>query len=311
MSCQEFLLQSIGMSHHRLFTTSLFIGYMVLMTTVMVWQGIEITPDRYLFVLLIPTFFINRIRNFLFDWTPFLFILIAYDFLRGFADLLTARVHYQEMIDFDFLMFGTIPSIKLQQWFFNPMQSSWYDYLFTVLYFLHFALPLAFGYILWLNNRSYFKQFVTGLLLLTYTSLLTYVIYPAAPPPVAQEQGYLQGVHKVLNQTLSTFPDRWDIPNLYHSFNPNHVAAVPSLHAAFPFLIFLFSVKFFNTKGLAFVFYPITMWFAVVYLGEHYVFDVILGVIYALLAFVITNQVLHNPKLKPYLLYPFQLLRLR
>lgn len=303
------LLQLMGMTHHRAFTLGLFIIYMVIMTGIMIWQGIGMAPDRYAFILLFPTLLFNRTRNFILDWIPFLFILLSYDFLRGFADNLLSRVHYQELINFDLLMFGALPTVVLQQWLFNPNSPAWYDYFFTIIYFLHFALPLTFGYILWLYNRGYFRQFVTGILILSYAGLFTYIIYPAAPPWLAQEKGYIQGVQKILDQTLTAFPQRWDVPTIYHSFNPNQTAAIPSLHAAYPFLIFLFLVKFFKEKGLLFLPYPLIVWFMIVYLGEHYFLDVILGIIYALLSFIVTDQVIHNPRLRPYLLYPFHLLK--
>src|SRR5687767_11751908 len=100
------------------------------MTAVMIWQGIGLAPDRYAFVLILPTLFFNRIRNFVFDWIPFLFILLSYDFLRGFADNLIPRVHYQELINFDLLMFGTLPTVTFQQWFFDPNNLGLHDYLF-------------------------------------------------------------------------------------------------------------------------------------------------------------------------------------
>jgi membrane-associated phospholipid phosphatase len=65
---------------------------------------------------------------------------------------------------------------------------------------------------------------------------------------------------------------------------PNNVAAVPSLHAAFPLIACVFLIVAFGWKRAGWTaIYPLTMWFGVVYLGEHYVFDVILGIGYALI----------------------------
>ena len=253
------------------------------MTAVMIWQGIGIAPDRFAFLLLFASLFIKRTRSFILDWSPFLFILISYDFLRGFADNLGGRVHYIELIEAEKAIFGAIPTSILQQLFFNPARVGLIDFLATIIYFLHFALPLGFGFILWLYNKSYFKQFVIAILLLSYSAWVTFLLYPAAPPWLAANQGYVSGVTKIIDITLASFPEKLKLPTIYHQFNPNEVAAMPSLHAAYPLLIFLFAFKYFQYKSLPFLLYAVSVWISLVYLGEHYVVDIIGGGGYALL----------------------------
>ena len=268
---------------HRVFNISLFVVYIVAITALMIWQGIGIDPSRYVFVLLLASLFVKKTRVFILDWLPFLFILLSYDFLRGFADNLGQRVDFLGLIEAEERIFGMIPTIELQKLFFSLSSASFLDYLATIFYFLHFALPLAFGFMLWLYNRSYFKQFVTGILLLSYMGWITFLIYPAAPPWLASNEGYIPKVHKIIDSTLTAFPDRWDLPSIYHNFNPNPVAAMPSLHGAYPLLVLLFAIKFFKNKALPFVPYCLGVWFSLVYLGEHYVVDILAGAIYALI----------------------------
>lgn len=281
---------------HRVFNISLFLIYIVAMTAIMIWQGVGLAPDRFAFLLLFASLFVKRTRSFILDWMPFLLILLSYDFLRGLADNLGPRAHITELIKLETLIFGFIPTIELQKMFFNPSNPSLLDYLASIFYFLHFALPLSFGFILWLYNKSYFRQFITGILLLSYAAWFTYIIYPATPPWLASNDGYLPHVHKVMDVTLSAFPDRWNLPTVYHQFNPNPVAAIPSLHAAYPLLVFLFAYRFFKKKALPFVFYVLAVWFSIIYLGEHYVIDVIAGAIYAVIFYLISKEVLHKIK---------------
>jgi len=268
---------------HRVFNISLFVIYIVAMTAIMIWQGIGIDPSRYVFVLLLASLLVKKARAFILDWLPFLFILLSYDFLRGFADNLGQRVDFLGLIEAEERIFGMIPTIKLQQLSYNPNSLSWVDIISAIFYFLHFALPLSFGFMLWLYNRSYFKQFVTGILLLSYMGWVTFLIYPAAPPWLASNEGYIPKVYKIIDLTLQAFPDRWNLPSIYHNFNPNPVAAMPSLHAAYPLLVLLFSARFFGRKALLFVPYCLGVWISLVYLGEHYVVDILAGAIYALI----------------------------
>lgn len=280
------------MGKHAVFNFSLFFIYIAVMTALMIWQGIGIAPDRYAFILLFLSFFIKRTRAFLLDWSPFLFILISYDFLRGLADSLNTNVNYYFPINFGFSFFSdSLPlGVVLQQKFFNPNNLKWYDYSATILYFLHFALPLTFGFYLWLKNRQYFKQFILGLLILSYSAWITYVIFPVAPPWLANKQGYITGISKIMDYTLNAFPEKLSLPTIYHQINPNEVAAIPSMHAAYPFLILLYMVKFFGKKSYWFSIYVFSVWISLVYLGEHYAIDVLIGAIYALASFMIANR---------------------
>lgn len=259
------------------------------MTAVMIWQGIGIAPDRYAFILLVAALLIKKTRQFLLDWIPFLFILIAYDFLRGFADNLSSRVHFVELYQIDKLIFGVIPTEYWQHIYFDPNNLKWYDFVATIFYFLHFALPLAFGYLLWVSNRAHFRQFVIAILLLSYAGWITFLIYPAAPPWLASQKGYLYGVTKIVDYTINIFPEKISLPTIYHQMNPNQVAAIPSMHAAYPLLVLLYCLKFFGPAGITFSVYVLLSWASVVYLGEHYVVDLIAGGIYAIIFFLVAN----------------------
>ena len=254
----------------------------------MIWQGIGITPDRYVLILILASLFVHKTRKFLMDWLPFLFILISYDFLRSLAPILNPRVHFMEMINFDKLIFGVNPTIFLQSILYHG-KISLIDYFSTFFYFLHFALPLGFAFTLWLKNRYFFKKFSISLLILSYSAFFTYVIFPASPPWLASQHEDLPGVVKILDTNLKSFPTRLQLPTIYETFNPNTTAAVPSLHAAYPFLVLLFAFKFYSKKALYFIPYVLGVWFSLVYLGEHYVFDIFTGVIYAVGSFYISE----------------------
>jgi membrane-associated phospholipid phosphatase len=70
----------------------------------------------------------------------------------------------------------------------------------------------------------------------------------------------------------------------------NQVAAVPSLHAAYPllFLLFFWAGARWYWRVLLAV-YPLAMCFTLVYAGEHYVSDILLGWVYAVMAFTLVK----------------------
>lgn len=278
----------------HLLTFSLFIAYILIMTAIMIWQGVGIAPDRYALILLLGSLLVKRTRSFILDWVPFLLILISYDFLRGLAySKLITNVHYLELIKAEEWIFQVIPTITLQKNFFNPASLAWYDFTSTIFYFLHFALPLAFGYFLWMYNKTHFRQFVIAISLLSYAAWVTFVFYPTAPPWLAAKEQLLPEVTKILDYTLGAFPTTYEFPTIYHNLNPNPVAAVPSLHGAYPFLVLLFFIRFFKLKGLLFLPYVLIVWTSMVYLGEHYVVDLLIGAFYASLFFLASEYLIH------------------
>ena len=70
----------------------------------------------------------------------------------------------------------------------------------------------------------------------------------------------------------------------------NPVAAFPSMHAAYPTLVFLFLWE--RWKVAALVWLPVTLiiWFAIVYLGHHYVVDVLGGIAYAVVGYLLLRH---------------------
>jgi membrane-associated phospholipid phosphatase len=60
---------------------------------------------------------------------------------------------------------------------------------------------------------------------------------------------------------------------------------MPSLHAAYPAMVYLFAVKHFGWKGNLFLPYALTVWVGIVYTAQHWVIDVTVGIAYAALVF--------------------------
>jgi len=64
------------------------------------------------------------------------------------------------------------------------------------------------------------------------------------------------------------------------------------MHSALPWLVFLFAFKAWRWKALPVLALPLGTWFSAIYLGEHYVVDVLGGIAYGLGAFILVEIVL-------------------
>ncbi|HEX6228863.1 MAG TPA: phosphatase PAP2 family protein [Solirubrobacterales bacterium] len=225
----------------------------------------------------------RQILQLVLDWSPLVLFLAAYDLTRGAADSLGFGVNYTPMIEFDrFVFFGETPTEWLQANLDRPGEVMWWDIAFTTVYTSYFIVPFAVAGTLWALNRKSFLQFSRRLMTLAAAGLATYVLFPAAPPWLAAEQGLLSGVDRTTGRG-------WEVLSLetagifeHGQAAVNLVAAVPSLHAAIVALVAMFlwgRVPLIWRPLLAL--YPVAMGLTLMATGEHYLFDVLLGWLYA------------------------------
>ncbi len=59
--------------------------------------------------------------------------------------------------------------------------------LSLIFYFLHFPLPLAVGFLLWIHQRRIYYDYVGALIVLSMAAFVTYLLLPVAPPVVGRE----------------------------------------------------------------------------------------------------------------------------
>ena len=225
------------------------------------------------------------VRGVIFDWLPFYLILVAYDFLRGFvgANPIFAP-HFAPQIDADrFLFGGTVPTVWLQERLFEVGQLPWYDVLSWVVYLTHYFLIFIVAAWLWRVSRVRFLEFRAMVLTLSIAAFLTYAFVPAAPPWMASDYLMVGPVNRIPGSVwteLGVYPAAsiWDKGSSLY----NPVAALPSLHAAFPMLLCCYFWRAGTIAKVLGVAYVLAMAWTLVYGGEHYVFDVLLGWVYAL-----------------------------
>lgn len=242
------------------------------------------TPDTLFIALLAVAIVFGQARSFMYRFLPFVALLLVYDSFRGIADDLNNAVHYTEMIHADYWLFdGALPTAVLQQWWWHG-SAQWYDFYFYFLYTLHFVVPIVLGVIIWKKHDKLYWPFVCALLVLSFSAFITYVVFPAAPPWLASDGGYIAPIHRISSDIWQAMGVT-NFSEVYNNLSPNKVAAVPSLHAAYPLLFVVFAARVFRWRRVWWLaVYPVSVWIGIVYLGEHYVVDAILGALYALAA---------------------------
>ncbi|GAB4252378.1 MAG: phosphatase PAP2 family protein [Thermoleophilia bacterium] len=260
-------------------------AYFVLITAATLATGSWLSSDQFVIIGILLLIAVTRSLAVVRDWAPFGLLLLGYEYLRGLAPSLGMKVNIFPMIDADRAFFGILPTVRLQRWLYDPGAPDLIDYAATLLYLMHFVVPVGFAFLLYLRRRQDFRRFAVAMVALSYLAFFTYVLYPAMPPWMAAEQGFIPPVHNVFEETLATIAEGPAVPSAVGFIRSNPVAAMPSLHAAYPTMVFLFALLVFGRRARAFIFYPAAVWFAIVYTGHHYVVDAVIGVAYAVLTF--------------------------
>jgi hypothetical protein len=223
------------------------------------------------------------LRGVVVDWLPFFLVMTAYDLARGGADGWLAPTHFLPQADVDAWLFGdTVPTVWLQAHLHDPGRVQWFEVAAFLVYVSHFFVTPLLAAVLWLRDR-----FAASLALLTLLGCLTFVVFPAAPPWMASEHGLIPPTTRLIPQLwtwIGVGAEQGVVGTGYRY--ANDVAAVPSLHAALALLVAMSAWPRRWWTRLLMSAYPLAMAFAIVYTGEHYVADVLLGWIYAVASFV-------------------------
>lgn len=249
------------------------------------------TPDKLVVFLFFVFMVFNQAITMLRRLLPFVILLFVYESFRGIADQLNSHVNYSFAPNADKLLFGDLPTTYLQNWLWHG-HVNWYDFALYIPYMLFFVIPIGLALLVWKTRDSHYWSVVSTYLVLFFSSFLTYLLFPAAPPWMASDGGYIGHITRVSSDVWYSLGIR-DFPSLYNHIAANPVAAVPSLHAGAATLLSIFIFKLYGKKwGVLSLLYPFSIYFGVVYQGEHYAIDVILGIIYAFIAYLLTPHLM-------------------
>jgi len=283
----------------------------VIVYLILVNQFLRVRPDHVFVALLLLALSLGRgrMKHFVIDWTPWILFWICYDMMRGVADNLRGAINIVWPYQAELAIFGRffghiIPNFFAQNWQIVH-QGSWLKNLFDgsggLFYTLHFGMPLILGWVFWhtLDDRKMFYRLVWTITVLNFSALATFMLYPAAPPWYVYSFGFgqppqtsfwglgagsLVDVDKMIGMNF--------FQTLWGGFNPNHFAAIPSLHGAYPLVVAWFAYKKFGKYPWLLALYPLGVWFSAVYLNQHYIIDLFIGAFYLLVAYLFTDRVL-------------------
>jgi hypothetical protein len=248
------------------------------------------TPDKLLVFLTFAFMTMGQGWALFKRLAPFVLALLVYESFRGVADRLNTHVHYQELISADrFLFGGHLPTKLLQNWWWHG-RVQWYDFAFYLMYMMHFILPIGLALFIWKTRVKEYWRYVAAFLTVSFAGFVTFLLFPAAPPWMAAERGMIEPITRISSNVWFALGIH-DFPSVYNKISPNPVAAMPSLHAAYATLFFIFIYKLYGKKwALLAAIYPLMIYVGTIYQGEHYAIDEIIGALYAVGGYLLVHS---------------------
>jgi membrane-associated phospholipid phosphatase len=186
------------------------------------------------------------------------------------------RIHYPIRID-RALGLGELPGMRLQRALAVPGRVRTLDRALTVIHWVWFMQPHAALVWILLRDDRRFPRAARQMAVVYDIGCLIYFLIPTAPPWWAAAEGYAPGEGRRLMVEVGegTWGRAW--PVLYESLGGNPWAAMPSLHFATSLLAAILLRESGPGAGAVGWSYALSLAFALTYLGEHYVIDLVAG----------------------------------
>jgi membrane-associated phospholipid phosphatase len=231
---------------------------------------------------------------------PFVLFGISYDWMRVYPNYRVNPIDVQGLYETEKSLFG-IQADGLRMTlcdYFSRHHWTVADFFAGLFYLCWVPVPVFFG--LWLyftGKRRLYLRFAVVFLLVNLIGFAGYYIHPAAPPWYVM----LHGFEPVLNTPgnvagLGRFDalTGWPVFEGIYGRNANVFAAVPSLHAAYMLIVFVYALIGQCKKWVIVLFGVIMVgiWWTAVYSGHHYLIDVLLGIACALIGILLFERVL-------------------
>jgi hypothetical protein len=253
--------------------------YAVASIGLMATRQVGLTSEHALILLLVGFAVFGRARPFVWDWLPFLFVAVMFEDLTGVGAKIAGSVHVIAPIVLEKSLFG---GVVWTSWLQAHLEVGTFGRVLGVVlageYLFHFAAPLVAGFWLWIWHRDRFGTFVGAYVMVMAAGFLVYLLYPEMPPWLAAKNGELPPVHRIVVETLQKLGS---FGTFYAGADPEPNAAMPSLHVSVPMVIACAVVAVRGVRrpsSWLWMLYPATISFGVIYLGEHYVADVVVGI---------------------------------
>jgi membrane-associated phospholipid phosphatase len=204
--------------------------------------------------------------------------LAHYEMPNDDPEALERRVRVDYPVRADRLLgLGTLPGLRLQRALSTPGRISRFEAVLVWAHWAWFLVPHGTVAYFLIRRRERFPRVAAHVYAVFDLGLIAYWVVPTAPPWYAAKQERADpDLRRMMVEHGETFwKSNWE--PLYGFLGGNPLAAMPSLHFATSVMAAHMLAEDGPIPGALGWTYAITLGFALVYLGEHYVVDLLAG----------------------------------
>lgn len=241
-------------------------------------KGVELRFDITCLGILVYSLFLWRSRSgpllrTIRDIAPFVFCILIYTNLHDLVYFIHPTNIDPTLIRIDQTLFGTQLSIVAQR--FQPCGLiRWLQFCYSQFV----CVPVTFALTLYLQQRyPEYRRFLVSVTLTFFSGYFLYVIFPAVGP-----KHYLKEYFQ--NPDLLNWRVEEDLYRFFQIAPRVRRDAFPSLHTAVTVVTTIFAFRYCRTYFYISLPFHLSLIVSTVYLGHHYLIDVLAGVVLALLA---------------------------
>ena len=261
-------------------------------------------PEHFGLVLLLLgfAFWSDRSRRLARIAFPFLLWALVYDSMRWYADLIRSPViHLREPYAFDLRFFGIHTArgeLTPCEWL-QIHTSKALDLVcglaYTPFFFIGESVVLAL-YLFVKGQTRLAERFAWVFVWSNFLGFSLYYIYPAAPPWYVAAHGFVADLSVHASPAGAIRFDRLvglPIMQGFYGKSADVFGAIPSLHVVYPMLALIYGFRLPRFRIVAVVYFFLVC-FSAVYLDHHYLVDLLVGYVDALLVMALF-RVLFGP----------------
>jgi membrane-associated phospholipid phosphatase len=204
--------------------------------------------------------------------------LAHYEMPNDDPEKLAARVRIDYPIRADKIIgLGTLPGLRLQRALARDGAIRRHEAALVWAHWVWFAVPHGTVAYMLVRRRDRFARTAAHIYAVFDLGLVAYWAVPTAPPWYAARQGRADADLRrmMVEHGEAVWKQRWK--PLYGFLGGNPLAAMPSLHFATSVMAAHMLAETGPVAGAVGWTYALTLGFALVYLGEHYVIDLLAG----------------------------------
>lgn len=215
---------------------------------------------------------------------PLIYLFVIFESFFMILPFINTHRYDEVLANIDYNLLGVHPTVWIEHWV-----KPWLTDLLYLLYIFYFPMPLFI--LVWLYKKKKYVDLDKSIFIYMLTYYGAYLFYFLVP---AQGPRFYQPLMELQQKSLDGIFLAQPIRSIINFLEPNKYDAFPSLHAAISLTTLMTMFRY--NKKMAWIFLPVItgIFISLVYCRYHYVIDIIAGITWSVITFIVGSKYYDN-----------------